>query len=71
MPSKSFGQTDALRARKSEGGLASDLAQVVNIWVEMLSDIMMARLFSRKLSRRDGVQNCLSSYRSYSTLNFT
>lgn len=41
---------NALRAGKSEGGLASHLAQVVNIWVEMLSDIMMARLLSRELS---------------------
>lgn len=54
MPSKGFSQIHALKARKSEASSASHLAQVVNIWVKMLSDITMARLLSRELSRETG-----------------
>lgn len=49
-----FNQPNALGSKGSEGGLASPLAQVVNIWVRMLSDITTARLLSRELSQATG-----------------
>lgn len=47
-----FQSNPCFQARQSEGSLASHLAQVVNIWVEMLSDITMACLLSRETGCR-------------------